>query len=137
MDPTFGIMMDGPSCLLILDSSTGFPLKVNNTFEKHMGKFYKFKSRPFYEAATDDDQGKHQAALKAAIEEIGNSTGDNGKTKANARNVEMVTLAGESGFPIKRHFDWTVGKGSDASILLVGEIVTEQSLEERERDQGV
>lgn len=127
--------MDGPSCLLILDSSTGFPLKVNNTFEKHMGKFYKFKSRPFYEAATDDDQGKHQAALKAAIEEIGNSTGDNGKTKANARNVEMVTLAGESGFPIKRHFDWTVGKGSDASILLVGEIVTEQSLEERERDQ--
>jgi hypothetical protein len=162
MDPTFGIMMYGPSCLAILDPHTGVPLKVNHTFEQHMGPLYKFTTTitgmnvgnkaaatanttaagtgtHFYKAASEDDDGKHQNALKAVMDEIMHPS-QSTKTKATARNVEMVTLAGESGFPIKRHFDWTVGKTTlgpnGATIFLVGELVTEQSVEEHEHDQG-
>jgi hypothetical protein len=49
-----------------------------------------------------------------------------------ARNIEMLTLS--EGFPIKKHFDWTIGVGKDGQVLLFGDAVNEQDEEQRAKD---
>ena len=51
-----------------------------------------------------------------------------------ANNVEMLSLAGDAGMPIKRHFDWTVGKGQGDDLLLFGFPCSEQAVEQRTKD---
>lgn len=126
-DAAFDYLSNGPMCLVALDSSTGKPVQVNKTFENYMGPLFKFQGYQFVAAATEGpDQEKLANAIKMVVEGRSN--------KATVRNVEMVTLSGEAGMPIRRFFDWTIGKGADHCVLLFGEQVNEQDTEQREKD---
>mmetsp|Transcript_15524 Transcript_15524/g.22124 ORF Transcript_15524/g.22124 Transcript_15524/m.22124 type:complete len:719 (-) Transcript_15524:1218-3374(-) len=126
-DAAFDYLSNGPMCLVALDSSTGKPVQVNETFENYMGPLFKFQGYRFVSAATEGpDQEKLANAIEMVVEGRSN--------KATVRNVEMVTLSGDAGMPIRRFFDWTIGKGTDHCVLLFGEQVNEQDTEQREKD---
>jgi hypothetical protein len=126
-DAAFDYLSNCPMCLVALDSSTGRPVAVNETFEYYMGPLFKYQGYRFDGAASE---GPDQAKLANAIACV-----EKGQCKkVTVRNVEMVTLAGQAGMPIRRLFDWTVGKGADGCILLFGEQVNEQDVEQREKD---
>mmetsp|Transcript_3814 Transcript_3814/g.6360 ORF Transcript_3814/g.6360 Transcript_3814/m.6360 type:complete len:715 (+) Transcript_3814:122-2266(+) len=129
-EDAFQYLDSGPFCLVALDRATGHAVKVNETFEQHFGALYKFKCCAFSATATEGD---HRIKLEDAIELV--RTGEIGRVAV--RNVEMLTLAGEAGLPIKRHFDWTFGKGTDGDTLLFGYPCTEQDVEKRAKDDDL
>jgi PAS domain S-box-containing protein len=110
-----------------IDRETDRVVRINNMFEQNMGKLYKISSMAFPMLATEGDL--HRIKLEQAIESVKAGTTE----RAKARNIEMLTLAGE-GIPIKKHFDWTVGRGPDGTVLLFGDPCTEQDVEQRAKD---
>jgi PAS domain S-box-containing protein len=126
---TFDYLSDGPFCLVALDASSGRAIQTNDTFERHMGPLFKYAGFEFSATATEGED--HRKKLEDAIESVKNRT----VARINVNNVEMLTLAGDSGMPIRKHFDWTVGRGKDDHILLLfGYPCTEQDMAQHSKD---
>ena len=108
---------------------TLFRWQANTAFEEHMGPLYKFQGFPFADAPAEaDGKGK----LRSAIENSRLPPGSRGS--CSARNVEMLSLAADGGLPIRRHFDWTAGVGSDGNVVMYGVACSNLDVEEREKD---
>ena len=115
-----------PVCCVILDDS-GKAVGCNDTFEEHMGPLWKFANLTFCDGGSGNDDAKLE--LSTAVKKVR----DGDSKREVLKNVEMLTLAGEAGMPIRRHFDWNVGNCQDG-ILVCGEPCTEQVMEERAKD---
>jgi PAS domain S-box-containing protein len=101
--------------------------KINAAFTRHVSPLFKMTASNFVSLVSE----KHQASFLDAIRTA--KTGN--ELKGKARNIEMTTLAeSNSGLPIKRHFDWTVGIGKDGKIVLFGDPCTEKDVAQREQD---
>lgn len=127
METAFSYLSSGPMCMAAIDRETDRVVRINNMFEQNMGKLFKISSMAFPMLATEGDL--HRIKLEQAIESVKAGTTE----RAKARNIEMLTLGGE-GIPIKKHFDWTVGRGPDGTVLLFGDPCTEQDVEQRAKD---
>lgn len=124
LDELFTYLDNGPQCIVALNHDSGFPLKVNSTFERLMGPLFKFASYAFADSAEkNDDRERMRKAISSVI-----SNGD----AQRLRNVEMISLS--DGLPIRRHFDWTVGQGADGTVLLFGDRCNQQDEEQIARD---
>jgi len=133
-DDAFSFLAHGPFCLVALDPSTGTAVKTNDKFTEAVGPLFKFAQYAFSSAASE---GPSRAKLVEALDKV--RTFEDEKSSVSARDVEMLTLQGSSGLPVKRYFDWTVWKkGGDDSgqdlILLFGNPVSEKDAEERHKD---
>jgi hypothetical protein len=89
-----------------------------------MGNLFKFNGYPFEEAAAKDE-GK--SILENAIKSVFDAC-DRKKT-SRCRNIEMVTLSG-AGLPIRRHFDWIVGLGTDGNVVLFGDPCSDRDVDQ-------
>ena len=139
----FIYLSNGPFCLVALDRVTGKAIQTNETFNKIIGPLFKFASYEFSSAATT---GESRTKFCQAIELASTSTATAGSDTGSicARNVEILTLAGEAGMPVKRYFDWTIGtspttktKNGDSDddvLLLFGYPCTNQDVEARSKD---
>ena len=91
------LLDDAPLCALVLGAN-GHVSLVNKVFIELMGPQYKFADYPFSQAPADDE-GK--TLLAETIEKV-----RSGKSlRERLRNLQMITLAGEAGLPVKAHFD--------------------------------
>jgi len=115
-----------PVLVAMLDSANMIVL-VNPTFEQQMGPLFKLSREAFNHAAADEESN---AALSAALDRARSASGGTVK----ARNVHMLTVAGREGFPMRKHFDWSLRQGPDGLLCAVGEMVTEADEEQREKD---
>jgi len=116
-----------PLCALILDTN-GHARVVNKLFIELMGPLYKFSEYPFAQVAAEDE-GK--ATLSKAIDKV--RSGESSRERL--RNLKMITLAGESGLPIKSHFDWCIGSsGQPGEVALYGDPCSDDLLEQRHKD---
>jgi len=122
----FSYLANGPFCMVALHPETGIAVQANEMFESIVGQTFKISGMRFIDLATEGED--HRNSLEGAIEAV-----KSGMTRSKARNIEMLTLAGV-GLPIKKHFDWTVGRSSDGSLLLFGDPCTEQDMEQRAKD---
>ena len=138
-------------------------VQINETCQAHFGSLFKYSASTFTTLATDSPEyrAKLEDAIRQARESIDeglksksapsgtprstaeglNSNGETSGVKKNqkpcttsfkVRNIEMLTLS--KGFPIKKHFDWTVGVGKDGQVILFGDAVNEQDEEQRAKD---
>lgn len=121
-----------PLCMVSLDPTDLKPLYCNEMFEHSMGPLFKFANTEFVSAACDDKTSDAQERLREAIERVVNTDTDT-TAKTRVRNVEMTTLSGPSGFPIRKHFDWFISRTED-TIILLGDQVTEDDVVQREKD---
>ncbi|KAL9190659.1 hypothetical protein ACHAXT_000365 [Thalassiosira profunda] len=122
-----------PLCMVTLDLATLRPLQCNAMFERHIGPLHKFANDDFVLAASDDKASDARPKLREALEKA--AAADAGADRVRVRDVEMTTLAGESGFPIRRLFDWFASKSDDgASLILLGDPIGERDAEEREKE---
>jgi len=124
-------LLDGaPLCAVVIDEC-GLAVACNTLFEQLMGPLYKFANFPFVHAAATDSG---QAALKRAVALVSMGV----SSRERVRNLEMTTLAGDAGLPIKSHFDWFVGGGASedgvAPVTLFGDPCSDDILEQREKD---
>ena len=120
------LLDSAPLCAAVLDAQ-GKAKVVNKVFVELMGPLFKFSNYEFAEAASKDE-GK--ASLKAAISAVSSGA----SPRERLRNIEMLTLAGESGLPVKTHFDWFIGASEDAGeVTLYGDPCSDEILEQREK----
>ena len=165
------MLTDLPLCMVTLNPTNLRPISCNAMFEEHMGPLYRFQEEEFVKAASDkneitptgsspkDNESKDEKdddrnldsrlRLREAIAKLTFDTGgtekkrkkDNNK-RVRVRDIEMTTLTGESGFPVRRYFDWFIskstkddqyGEGEDV-LLLLGDPCTERDVEQREKD---
>lgn len=121
------LLDSAPLCAAVLDAQ-GKAKVVNKVFVELMGPLFKFSNYEFAEAASKDE-GK--ASLKAAISAVFSGA----SPRERLRNIEMLTLAGESGLPVKTHFDWFIGPSKDpGEVTLYGDPCSDEILEQREKD---
>ncbi|KAI2506120.1 cheY-homologous receiver domain [Fragilaria crotonensis] len=128
---TFDYLDSGPFCMVVLEQRGEddyfTATKINSAFARHVSPFFKMTASNFLSLVSE----KHQSSFLDAIRTA--KTGN--EVKGKARNIEMTTLAeSNSGLPIKRHFDWTVGLGKDGKIVLFGDPCTEKDMAERAQD---
>ena len=116
-----------PLCAVALDRE-GKACACNKLFTSLMGQLFKYSQYAFAKAAaTDVASRKLQEAFNAVC------TGESPRVRL--RNIEMLTLAGESGLPIKAHFDWFIGPGErTGEVLLLGDPCSDDILAQREKD---
>jgi hypothetical protein len=120
------LLDSAPLCAAVLDAQ-GKAKVVNKVFVELMGPLFKFSNYEFAEAASKDE-GK--ASLKAAISAVFSGA----SPRERLRNIEMLTLAGESGLPVKTHFDWFIGPSKDpGEVTLYGDPCSDEILEQREK----
>jgi len=117
-----------PLCALVLDKD-GKASVVNKVFVELMGPLYKFSGYSFSQAAAEDE-GK--AKLAAAIEAVRSGA----SSRERLRNLQMITLAGESGLPVKSYFDWFLGASCEVpgEVTLYGDPCSDDILEQRHKD---
>ena len=125
-----------PLCAVVLDSD-GKAKEINQLFEQLMGPLFKLANLEFFQLASTED-GK--AALGAAIAKVRSGA----SKRERLRNIEMLTVAGRAGLPIKSHFDWYIGPGMAADplstgaalaeVILYGDACSDDLLEQREKD---
>jgi PAS domain S-box-containing protein len=128
---TFDYLDSGPFCMVVLEQRGEDEYftasKINAAFTRHVSPLFKMTASNFLSLVSE----KHQASFLDAIRTA--KTGN--ELKGKARNIEMTTLAeSNSGLPIKRHFDWTVGLGKDGKIVLFGDPCTEKDMAQRAQD---
>ena len=120
------LLDSAPLCAAVLDAQ-GKAIVVNKVFVELMGPLFKFANYEFAEAASKDE-GK--ASLTAAIGAVCSGP----SPRERLRNIEMLTLAGEAGLPVKTHFDWFIGSSEvPGEITLYGDPCSEEILEQREK----
>jgi PAS domain S-box-containing protein len=131
-----------PLCIVALDER-GCAVQINETCQESFGPLFKYAASTFSTLATDSPS--HRAKLEDALKQArlstdGASGGVPNRPKSQqkprisfkARNIEMLTLS--EGFPIKKHFDWTIGVSRGGQVLLFGDAVDEQDKEQRAKD---
>eukprot|EP00306_Pavlova_sp_CCMP459_P021179 CAMPEP_0185541974 /NCGR_PEP_ID=MMETSP1381-20130426/2315_1 /TAXON_ID=298111 /ORGANISM="Pavlova sp., Strain CCMP459" /LENGTH=727 /DNA_ID=CAMNT_0028153931 /DNA_START=12 /DNA_END=2195 /DNA_ORIENTATION=- len=102
------------------------PIMVNPTFEQQLGPLFKLQHMALNDATADDKANADIAqALKRARE--------NGTTER-VRDSNMLTVAGPAGFPLPRHFDWSLRLGKDGIVVASASAVSEADEQQRERD---
>lgn len=120
------LLDSAPLCAAVLDAD-GKATVVNKVFVELMGPLWKFNQYTFSEAAAKDE-GK--AKLREAFSAVRSGT-----DRMRLRNIEMLTLGGDSGLPVKTHFDWFIGPGeSTGEVIIYGDPCTAEVLEQREKD---
>jgi PAS domain S-box-containing protein len=122
-----------PLCMVTLDAHDLKPTAINDTFLRVMGPLYKFRGSSFVHATSDDKASDAKERLQQALDKalLAGTTGE----RVRVRNVEMTTLTGETGFPVRRFFDWFISldeKGN--SLTLLGDPCTDHDVEQREKD---
>lgn len=124
VDDVLKYLDNGPQCVVTICPNSGTILRANNTFVKQMGPLFKFQNCTFPELATEKDGGKE--ILQQAIEYMRevNTAEDEEVLRKRLRNIEMISLA--DNIPMKYHFDWSIGKGPDGSIILFGDKCNEK-----------
>ena len=116
-----------PLCAVVLDDS-GKVKVANALFIQLMGPVFKYENYSFSEAGANDDA---KAKLLAAIGNVRSGA----SPRERLRNIEMLTLAGDAGLPIKTHFDWFIGPSEEAGeVTLFGDPCSEDILEQRSKD---
>jgi len=120
------LLDNAPLCAVVLDGA-GRAKEINRLFEELMGPLYKFANFGFAQSAATDD-GK--ATLGAAIARVHSGA----SKRERLRNLEMLTLAGDAGLPIKSHFDWFIGASDSGEVVLYGDACSDDLLEQREKD---
>eukprot|EP00218_Dolichomastix_sp_CCMP3274_P007010 CAMPEP_0170135428 /NCGR_PEP_ID=MMETSP0033_2-20121228/2473_1 /TAXON_ID=195969 /ORGANISM="Dolichomastix tenuilepis, Strain CCMP3274" /LENGTH=788 /DNA_ID=CAMNT_0010371027 /DNA_START=31 /DNA_END=2397 /DNA_ORIENTATION=- len=119
-----------PFCVAVLGGSEeALVVKMNATFEREMGPRFKFANEPFIKGFTATPEGANE--LREAVRAV--QTG--AAVRQRVRNVEMLSLA--EGLPIKKHFDWVVGKegtGPEARVMVWGLPCTERDVEKAAQD---
>jgi len=123
-----------PLCGVALDES-GKAVACNKLFVELMGPLYKFANYEFAEAAVElPGKGKDiasRAKLKIALSSVRAGI----SARERVRNVEMLTLAGDAGLPVKAHFDWFIGPGdAPGELILFGDPCSDDILAQREKD---
>jgi len=118
-----------PVLVAVLDGSNNY-LLVNPVFEAQMGPFSTFAKIAFDDSGFDDEsKEKLSSALKSVREE---------GTVIKVRDANMITMAGPGGFPVARHFDWSLKLGADSTTVCIsGEAVTEDDEQQREKDAEI
>jgi hypothetical protein len=125
-------------CLVALDPTTGKAIQTNETFTQRLGPLYKFQEYAFWDAATttgesrdtlrkaiqqvmmsmtSEDHDDNNMKYHTVDEEEDSTNNTNHSSSSSRQNVdslcvhavEMLTLCGDAGMPMKRHFDWTIG----------------------------
>ena len=121
------LLDDAPLCALVLGAN-GHVSLVNKVFIELMGPQYKFADYPFSQAPADDE-GK--TLLAETIEKV-----RSGKSlRERLRNLQMITLAGEAGLPVKAHFDWFIGPSDVAGeVIMYGDPCSDDILAQRHKD---
>ena len=118
-----------PVLLAVLDGSNKF-LLVNPLFEARMGPFSTFAKLSFDESGFDDECKEKLASALKSVREDG--------IVVKLRDANMITMAGPGGFPVARHFDWSLKLGADSTTVSVsGEAVTEDDEQQREKDAEI
>ena len=121
----------GPFCMVLLEqrgeddyfSAT----MINAAFERHISPLFKITESNFLSLVSDKNRPSFLDAIRTVKA--------NDENKGKACNIEMTTLAeSNSGLPIKRHFDWTMGRGKDGQLVLFGEPCTANDVEQRAKD---
>jgi PAS domain S-box-containing protein len=121
-----------PMCMLTLDAHDLKPRAINDTFFREMGPLYKFSESSFVDATSDDKASDARVRFQQALDKA--LTDSNGE-RVRVRSIEMTTLAGESGFPVRRFFDWYISLNKEEdSLILLGDHCTDTDAEEREKD---
>ena len=123
-----------PLCMVTLDVHDGLkPISINDTFLRAMGPLYKYQTSSFVHATTDDKDSDARLRFQQAIDEALNAKAADERVRV--RNIEMTTLVGESGFPIRRFFDWFISRNEAGTVLtLLGDPCNDQDVEQREKD---
>jgi hypothetical protein len=149
----FDYLDDGPLCMILLNYPEMTVARINGTCAKYLApadKLLNVDLLSFVEEQSGDGSA-HREKLRAMIDSVAvtttppATTSTNGAAgggpppppppRARARNIEMVTLRDEdSGFPIKRHFDWTAGQDKNGQILLFGDPCSDDDVEQRAKD---
>ena len=120
------LLDSAPLCAAVLDAQ-GKAKVVNKVFVELMGPLFKFSNYEFAEAASKEED---KASLKAAISAVCSGA----SPRERLRNIEMLTLAGESGLPVKTHFDWFIGASEEpGEVTLYGDPCSDEILEQREK----
>jgi PAS domain S-box-containing protein len=123
-----GVLFDDvPMCGVILDRDDQ-AVAINEMFETVMGPLYKFANFAFtLAAATEVGKSDLLAAVKAVRA--------GAAARKRIRNVETLMLAGESGLPVKAHFDWFIGRGKDkGTVILMGDPCSDDIVHKRAKD---
>jgi len=116
-----------PLCAVKLDSE-GKARACNKLFETLMGPLFKYSQYSFAKAAANDEASRK---LQEAFDAV--CSGDSPRVRL--RNIEMLTLAGEAGLPIKAHFDWFIGPGDiKGEVTVFGDPCSDDILEQRAKD---
>jgi PAS domain S-box-containing protein len=123
-----GLALDKvPMCGVVLDRDDK-AVTINEMFATVMGPLFKYANYPFTQAACAP-VGKSD--LQAAVTAVRAGAADGERL----RNVEMLTLAGDSGIPVKAHFDWFIWRGNDeGTVILMGDPCSGDLVERRAKD---
>jgi len=128
-DEATSVLSALPLCMVALDPADLRPLSCNSMFERCMGPLFKFSHTGFVAAASDDKSSNARDRLQAGIESVVHDD----VVQTRVRNVEMTTLSGLAGFPVRKHFDWFISRTEDRVILL-GDPCTEEDVVQRDKD---
>ncbi|KAL7562723.1 hypothetical protein ACA910_013225 [Epithemia clementina (nom. ined.)] len=87
----------------------------------------------------EEEEGDTNATTSSSGSSSNSSGGEPASSqppRIRVRNIEMTTLAGESGFPVRRFFDWfiSVSVEEEDTLILLGDPCTDHDVEQRERD---
>ena len=118
-----------PLCMVSLNRADFHPIAVNEMFEGLIGPLFKFANTDFVCAASDDKCSDARCRFRSAIEDVVSGNSERGRV----RGIEMVTLAGDSGFPIRKLFDWFISC-TDEAIILLGDPCSEQDVAKSDKD---
>jgi PAS domain S-box-containing protein len=133
----YAVLSSLPLCMVTLNSSNLHPVACNEMFERIIGPFYKFSDGDFVRTACSDDK-QHAASRDRLQSALANLIGSSQEDKRKrVRDVEITTLCDEnSGFPIRRRFDWFISKNSEDSetIIMLGDPCTEHEVVQREKE---
>jgi PAS domain S-box-containing protein len=121
-----------PLCMVTLDAHDLKPTAINDTFFRVIGPLYKFRDSSFVHATSDDKASDAKERLQQALDKaLTDTTGE----RVRVRNIEMTTLTGDTGFPVRRFFDWFISLNDTGdSLTLLGDPCTDHDVEQREKD---
>jgi hypothetical protein len=148
---TFDYLDDGPFCMVLLNYPEMTVARINNTCARCLAPARKMLNVDLLSLVEEAGGPEHSDKLRAMIDGVAAATttmngdaavaGGGGPVRARARNIEMITLRDdESGFPVKRHFDWTAGHCKESEdhsrkqILLFADPCSDDDVEQRVKD---
>jgi hypothetical protein len=113
-----------PLCMFTLNISNLHPIACNEMFVRVIGPLTKFADADFVKTACCDDKqhAESRSRIQSAIDNLVGSS--ELEKRKRVRDIEITTLCDEnSGFPIRRRFDWFISKNSEdpETIIMLGD----------------